>query len=158
MPSSTLAQPIQSDSKRTAWIRHLESAGKHSARVLLCLLFAWSSSLRPWSISRNKCTKSGKAYAGARVVIICIVSTESLRTLNQENAHEWLSAGLANDVFGGLVALQLTLSALLPVLSTVALSLLLRFSSLARGYKRTIWSIIGRTFPIYRFVALSRGV
>ena len=83
--------------------------------------------------------------------------SEISSTLSQENAHEWLSAGLANYVLGSLVGLQLTLTVLLRILSSVTLSLLLRFSSLVRGYKRKIQEILGRTLPICRCVALAKN-
>lgn len=69
------------------------------------------------------------------MVLIWKMSAKISSALSQENAHEWLPAGLANDVLGGLIDLQLTLTALLRILARVTLSLLLRFSSLARGYE-----------------------
>lgn len=59
--------------------------------------------------------------------------SEKHQYLEPREAHEWLPAGLANDVLGGLIALQLTLAAFLRALSSITLPLLLRFSSLARG-------------------------
>ena len=67
------------------------------------------------------------------MVLIYKILAVVASTLSQEKAHEWLPAGLANDVLGGLIALQLTLATLLCVLGRVTVSLLLRFGSLAMG-------------------------
>jgi len=61
------------------------------------------------------------------------MSAKTISILGWEKAHEWLPAGLADDVFGGLIALQLALATLLCVLGRVALPLLLGFGSLAGG-------------------------
>lgn len=59
--------------------------------------------------------------------------SDSYQHFGPEKAHEWLPAGLTDDVLRRLIDLQLALVALLRVLGSVTLSLLLRFSSLKRG-------------------------
>lgn len=112
--------------------------GKHSARVLLCLFCACSSNLNEfgvyqranWNVAGMQRTQA--LSRSTSTITTCVSSAMMGFQYVRRDTYKILFANSTDDVFRGLVGLQLAVTSLSRSLLSVPLAFLLRFSTLTK--------------------------